>query len=251
MGRLVPQDPNDEPASELLKRIQAEKAKLVAEGKIKKDKPLPEIGEDEKPFGLPVGWEWVRWNSIAKKIGDIDHKMPETVKDGIPYVSPRDFYPGNRIDFDAAKRISLDDFKSLASKIQPEVGDIIYPRYGTIGENRLVDDSREFLASYSCCVIKTLLGFIDPNYQFCFSISECCRAQAKAAENKTTQANVGIKSIQEFAVPLPPLPEQHRIVAKVDELMALCDQLAARLKAARVLSATYAAVATEAMLEAA
>ena len=65
-GKLVPQDPADEPASELLKRIQVEKAKLVAEGKIRKDKPLPAIGEDEKPFDLPVGWEWVRLGDISE-----------------------------------------------------------------------------------------------------------------------------------------------------------------------------------------
>lgn len=227
-GKLVPQDPNDEPASELLKRIQAEKARLVAEGKIRKDKTLPAIGEEEKPFELPVGWDWVRWNNIAMKIGDIGHKMPDTVKEGIPYVSPRDFYPDNKIDFDGAKRISVEDFERLSSKIRPEVGDIIYPRYGTIGENRLVDDPRQFLASYSCCVIKTLNEYIDPSYQFYFSISDFCCVQAKAAENKTTQANVGIRSIQEFWFPLPPLPEQQRIVAKVDELLALCDLLEAQ-----------------------
>ena len=61
-GKLVPQDPDDEPASELLKRIQAEKERLIAGGKIRKDKPLAEIAEDEKPFELPKGWEWVRLN---------------------------------------------------------------------------------------------------------------------------------------------------------------------------------------------
>lgn len=151
--------------------------------------------------------------------------MPDAVPNGIPYVSPRDFKPGNRIDFDGAKRISRADYLRLAVKIRPELGDIIYPRYGTIGENRLVQEEREFLASYSCCVIKIVPGLVDPWFQYIYSISDLCRSQAKAAENKTTQANVGIQSIKEFAVPLPPLAEQHRIVAKVNELMALCDRL--------------------------
>jgi type I restriction enzyme S subunit len=161
------------------------------------------------------------------KIGDVDHKMPETVSDGVPYVSPRDFYPNNVIDFDRAKRISHNDYLRLATKIKPDCGDLIYPRYGTIGENRLVMEQREFLASYSCAVIKTMKDFIDPKYQYIFSISGYCKDQAKAAENKTTQANVGIASIQQYIVPLPPLAEQHRMVAKVDELMALCDRLQA------------------------
>lgn len=230
MGKLVPQDPNDEPASVLLQKIANEKARLAKEGKIKREQPLPEIGEDEKPFKLPAGWEWARWNSVAMKIGDIDHGMPEEVNEGFPYVSPKDFLPNNKIDLEGAKKISVADFARLATKIQPKRGDIVYPRYGTIGENRLVETDRDFLASYSCCVIKVLHGFIDAKYQFIFSVSSLAKNQAMAAENKTTQANVGIKSIQNYLLPLPPLAEQHRIVAKVDELMALCDALKARLK---------------------
>jgi type I restriction enzyme S subunit len=225
-GKVVEQDPNDEPASELLKRIQAEKARLVKSGVTRAAKPLAAV-EDRGLFQLPDGWAWTRWDAIALKIGDIDHKMPETVADGVPFVSPRDFLPGNRIDFDGAKRVSFDDFARLSKKMRPAAGDLIYPRYGTIGENRLVTEERDFLVSYSCAVIKTLVGFISAQYQYLYSVSSFCREQATAAENKTTQANVGIKSIQEFVVPLPPLAEQHRIVTKVDELMALCDRLEA------------------------
>ena len=224
-GKLVPQHPRDEPASELLKKIRAEKARLIAEGKIKQDKPLAEIADEEKPFGLPIGWEWARWTDIALKIGDIDHKMPSDVSDGVPYVSPRDFYGKNEIDFAGAKKIARSDFLDLASKIRPEKGDLIYPRYGTIGVIRMVMDDREFLASYSCAVIKVLRGCIEPSYQYLFSMSDCVKRQAASATNKTTQPNVGLKSIQEFLVPLPPLAEQSRIVTRVEELMRLCDAL--------------------------
>jgi len=225
-GKLVEQDPNDEPATRLLKRIHAEKARLAKTGIIRSEKIMPSV-QGEEHFELPIGWAWTRWESIALKIGDIDHKMPDSVADGIPFISPRDFLPGNRIDFDRAKRVSREDFLRLSAKIKASPGDLIYPRYGTIGENRLITEERDFLVSYSCAVVKVMHGFIDPRFQFVFSISSFCREQAKAAENKTTQANVGIKSIQEFAVALPPLEEQYRIVAKVDELMALCDRLEA------------------------
>ena len=228
-GKLVPQDPADEPASVLLQKIRAEKDRLIAEGKIKKDKPLAAIAEEENPFELPVGWEWVRWANIAMKIGDIDHKMPSEAKDGVPYVSPRDFYGTNDIDFDGAKKIAYSDYVELASKIRPEVGDLIYPRYGTIGVVRKVTTDREFLASYSCAVIKVLRGFIEPDYQYLFSVSGCAKAQAASATNKTTQPNVGLKSIQEFLVPLPPLPEQSRIVTCVTALRRLCADLRQRL----------------------
>jgi type I restriction enzyme, S subunit len=243
MGKLVPQDATDEPAIELLKRIAAEKANMVKLGLIKMEKAsLPIIKNDTL---IPSGWILCRWNNMAIKIGDIDHKMPETVSNGIPYVSPRDFYPNNVIDFNGAKGISRSDYDRLSAKIKPDKGDLIYPRYGTIGENRLVMEQREFLASYSCAVIKTMKSFIDAKYQYIFSISSHCREQAKAAENKTTQANVGIASIQQYIVPLPPLAEQHRIVTKVDELMAICDQLKSRLTAANQLQQKLADVVIE------
>ncbi|WP_087745053.1 restriction endonuclease subunit S [Acidovorax sp. T1] len=228
-GLLVPQDPTDEPASILLARMCTEKDRLIAIGQIKRDKPLPPITDEEKPFELPVGWEWVRWANIAMKIGDIDHKMPSEAKDGVPYVSPRDFYGTNDIDFDGAKRIAYSDYVELASKIRPEVGDLIYPRYGTIGVVRKVTTDREFLASYSCAVIKVLRGFIEPDYQYLFSVSGCAKAQAASATNKTTQPNVGLKSIQEYLVPLPPLAEQSRIVTRVTALRRLCADLRQRL----------------------
>jgi type I restriction enzyme S subunit len=158
-------------------------------------------------------------------IGDIDHKMPDAVDQGVPYVSPRDFLPNNQIDFMGAKKISLDDFRRLAAKIRPEVGDLIYPRYGTIGESRLVGDAQEFLVSYSCALVKTMHGFVDPRYQYYYSISPVARAQALAAVNDTTQANVGLRSIQGFLVPIPPLSEQTRIAIEIERLTSQIDTL--------------------------
>lgn len=223
-GKLVAQNINDESANELLKRFSKDKKKLISEGKIKKSKQLPNIREDEKLFELPNGWIFTRWENITYKIGDIDHKMPKSELSGYPFVSPRDFY-GQMIDFENAKKISSEDFEYLSKKIFPEKGDLIYPRYGTIGENVLVDTDEKFVVSYSCAIIKTAKKYINPRYQFFYSISTFCRLQAVAATNITTQPNVGIKSIQEYIIPLPPLEEQQRIVAKVDELMQLCDQL--------------------------
>jgi type I restriction enzyme S subunit len=149
--------------------------------------------------------------------------MPKALDQGIPYVSPRDFMPNNQIDFVGAKKISLDDFRRLAAKIRPEVGDLIYPRYGTIGDSRLVGDAQEFLVSYSCALVKTMHGFVDPKYQYYYSISPVARAQALAAVNDTTQANVGLRSIQEFLVPIPPFSEQTRIAIEIERLMSQID----------------------------
>ncbi len=91
-GKLVPQDPNDEPASELLKRIAAEKAELVKQGKIKKQKPLPEISEDEKPFELPRGWEWARLQDITSYINVV--KGPTYDESGTVYVVLKNAFNG-------------------------------------------------------------------------------------------------------------------------------------------------------------
>ncbi|HLO48658.1 MAG TPA: restriction endonuclease subunit S, partial [Kamptonema sp.] len=192
---------------------------------IKQSKPLPEINPDEVPYDLPKGWEWCRWNHVALKIGDIDHKMPNEVTDGVPYVSPRDFFGKNEINFAQAKKISVQDFEALRLKIQPQKFDIIFPRYGTLGVNRFVLVDIDFLASYSCAVIKNIEGFIEPKYSYYYSISKLVRGEIERYTKKTTQANVGVQSIQIFLYPLPPLAEQRRIVAKIDELMARCDRL--------------------------
>jgi type I restriction enzyme, S subunit len=224
-GKLVPQDPKDEPASELLRSIELEKQRLVKEGKIKQSTPLQKIEAKEIPYKLPSTWEWCRWNDVALKIGDIDHKMPNEVDFGVPYVSPRDFFGKNEINFERAKKISTEDFEKLRLKIQPEKFDIIFPRYGTLGVNRFILVDINFLASYSCAIIKNLERFIDPTYSYYYSISPLVRSEIERYTKQTTQANVGVKSIQIFLYPLPSLAEQRRIVAKIDQLMARCDEL--------------------------
>lgn len=222
-GRLCVQDPADEPGDQLLARLLREKARRGE--RIRKTSTPASASGRSLPFPLPRGWTCAEWQTIALMIGDIDHKMPDAVDQGVPYVSPRDFLPNNQIDFMGAKKISLDDFRRLAAKIRPEVGDLIYPRYGTIGESRLVGDAQEFLVSYSCALVKTMHGFVDPRYQYYYSISPVARAQALAAVNDTTQANVGLRSIQGFLVPIPPLSEQTRIAIEIERLTSQIDTL--------------------------
>jgi type I restriction enzyme S subunit len=220
-GRLVPQDPNDEPASVLLDRIREEKKRLVKEGKLKK-KDLEEkpISEDEIPFEIPESWEWVRLGNVCNDISDIDHKMPPVVENGIPYISPLNFRKDGSIDYVNAKKISIEDFKQLSRKCKPERDDLIFPRYGTIGVIRKVDTDIDFLVSYSCATIKPHLKSVDANYINAVLNSQLIQSvEIQRYINKTTQPNVGLQSIKLFLFPLPPLAEQHRIVAKIEELL--------------------------------
>lgn len=220
-GRLVPQDPNDEPASALLARIRQEKEQLVKAGKLKKkDLEVKPISEDEIPFEIPETWEWVRLGDICNDISDIDHKMPPVVENGIPYISPLNFRKDGSIDYVNAKKISIEDFKQLSRKCKPERGDLIFPRYGTIGVIRKVDTDIDFLVSYSCATIKPHLKSADANYINVVLNSQLIQSvEIQRYINKTTQPNIGLQSIKLFLFPLPPLAEQHRIVAKIEELL--------------------------------
>jgi type I restriction enzyme S subunit len=217
--------PSNSHASELLDQIKAEKLQLIKAKKIKAEKPLPKIEADEIPFDLPESWVWCRWIDVCSVIGDVDHKMPVEQKEGIPYISPRDFEGKHSINFERSKKISLEDYNTLSKKIKPERNDLIFPRYGTIGVNRLVDFDLDFLVSYSCAIMKQNVKIIDPKYGFLVSISRITKLEIEKYVNKTTQPNVGIASLKLFLFPLPSLSEQQLIVGKVNALMGLCDEL--------------------------
>ena len=225
-GKLVPQNPQDEPASELLKRIAAEKERLIKEGKIKKSKKKDNEDIDEVPFEVPQGWVWCRLEDVCLDIADIDHRMPQKTNEGIPYISPMDFTNDGKINYDEAKKISYEDYLELSKKCKPEKGDIIFPRYGTIGVLRIIDTSKKILVSYSCATIKTGLSNIYHKYIYYVLLSNHIQInEITKYINDTTQANIGLQSIKLFKFPLPPLAEQHRIVSEVEKYFSLIDIL--------------------------
>ncbi|MGR3777368.1 restriction endonuclease subunit S [Bacillus paramycoides] len=223
-GKLVGQRETDEPASRLVERIKVEKERLVKEKVIKKEKALPEIMEDEIPFEIPESWEWVRLLDLVTDIRDVDHWMPKAQSEGYPYISPRDFTLDG-INFDDAKRISKEDYEKLSQRIKPSKGDIIFPRYGTIGATRLINVDKEFLVSYSSVTIKINENYMYPKFLYYYTRSSVCTGEIQRYINKTTQPNVGIKSVKSFIVPVPPLDEQYRIVERIEYLLSLKNQL--------------------------
>lgn len=192
---------------------------------------LKPIENDEQPFSVPKEWQWVRFDQISKKIGDIDHKMPKSVDKGYPYIATQNFARKREIDFYNAKQISEEDFYKLSKKIKPEYHDIIFPRYGTIGENFLVNINKDFLVSYSCAIIKGFSKAVyNPKYSFLYSISPIIKDEIKRYINETTQANVGIASIKLFLVALPPLQEQEEIVKQIEKHFSIIDKLEATVQ---------------------
>jgi type I restriction enzyme S subunit len=221
-GKLVSQDPNDEPASELLKRIQAEKAKLIAEGNIKKEKPLAEITEEEKPFELPVGWEWVRLSEIVSLLGDGIHGTPNYDNYGeFFFINGNNLADGIIELKDQTKRVSFDEYQKYKKELNEK--SILVSINGTIG-NVAFYNSEKIILGKSACYFN-LLGNIDKQYIKKLINSDYFLRYAFYFATGTTIKNVSLKTMRELPVPLPSFEEQHRIVAKVDELMALCAQL--------------------------
>ena len=225
-GKLTERDPADEPASGLLKRIKVEKEALIKAGKIKKEKPLPAITDDEKPFDIPDTWEWVRLSDICN-ISDGTHQTPTYVEHGIPFISaqnvkPYRFLPENH------RNVSYEDYLEYNKNISPEKGDILMARVGAgIGEAAIIDQDLEFSIYVSLTLIKCYSKEFDMMYLLHVLNSPIGR---KLAEKKTlgkgaSQGNLNLIFIREFVLPIPPLHEQKRIVKCVEELLTMCDKL--------------------------
>ena len=223
MGKLVPQDRNDEPASVLLEKIAKEKTRLIKEGKVKKQKFLPEISEDEKPFDLPAGWAITRLGNIMNLVSG-QHLKPleytQTREESmVPYLTgPAEF--GDQ--FPTATRYTYER-RALAVD-----GDILITCKGS-GVGKLNTADTEIAISRQLMSIQPI--GLNRHY-----VKLLVQSMNKALREKIVGIAIpGIsrEDVTQAIVELPPLPEQHRIVAKVDDLMALCDNLKARLNDAQ------------------
>jgi type I restriction enzyme, S subunit len=228
-GRLTRQELGDEPANLLLEKIKKEKERLISEGKIKREKPLDPINITKAPHHLPKLWTIAYLNDVCELVADPDHNMPKAVDHGTKFISAKDLRDDGTINFKInVKYISDEDYSRLARKIQPKFGDIIFSRIGSIGKSCIVKTTEKFMISYSCCIIRPLM--VDTNYLNYFLKEASFLTIALEKTQGIGVPDLGMKMIKQFIVPLPPLAEQHRIVAKVDALMTLCDALEAQLK---------------------
>ncbi|WP_105719729.1 restriction endonuclease subunit S [Cronobacter dublinensis] len=224
-GKLVPQDPNDEPASELLKRIAAEKAELVKQGKIKKQKPLPEIREDEKPFELPEGWEWVRLGTVVNvfngnSISATEKEKKYSKKEGRPFIATKDVgYGFDELDYENGIAIphAIDKFK-VAKK-----GAILICAEGGSAGKKCGISNQDICFGNKLFANECYIG-VEPVYILSNFLSPSFFARF---ESYMTGIIGGISTSKfiELLVPLAPELEQSRIICRVKELISLCDQL--------------------------
>ena len=225
-GKLVEQRAEEGTGEELYRQIQAEKQQLIKEGKIKKEKPLTEIVEDEIPFDIPESCKWVKVGSLAvvqssKRVFEKDY-----VSDGIPFFRSKeigDLYRNEPIKTELF--IAEEHYNSLAEEYGvPQIGDILITSVGTIG-NTWICDGRKFY--YKDGNITQICGnqFFDSKYVECFLHSPLFEKQALSTVAGTAYSALTIIKLKNLIMPLPPLAEQKRIVAKLEEILPLCERL--------------------------
>lgn len=249
MGKLVPQDSNDEPASELLKRIASEKVKLVKEGKIKKETPLSPIGEDEKPFELPTKWEWTRLSDISDIQSGIAKGKKYSQKDVIelPYLRVANVQRGFLV-LDEIKNIEILESEREKYSVRPR--DLLITEGGDwdkVGRTAIWPE-RSGTMLHQNHVFKARLILSDQNEFWLekYMNGPFARAYFAGSSKQTTNlASINKTQLSNTVLPLPPPAEQQRIVSKVDELMALCDQLTSQLSGAQTIQLHLADATTD------
>ena len=226
-GLLVPQDPQDEPASALLQKIRTEKDRLIATGQIKQGKPLPPITDEEKPFELPVGWEWGRLEQLSIAIVDCPHSTPKFVESGRLCLDTNSFKQGVLLPH-KLRFVDESTFVERNARLAPQPGDLVFAREGSVGESILIPDGvdaclgqRVMLFRFSTQVSKEFVRL---------AISSTSFLDALLAMHKGIGAkHVNVGDMRNAVIPLPPLPEQSRIVTRITALRRLCADLRQRL----------------------
>jgi type I restriction enzyme S subunit len=234
MGKLVPQDPNDEPASVLVERIKEEKARLVKEGKIRKSEKLSSIKVDELPYELPDSWQWVRFDEILIEItsgwSPMCEKHPKEDEEwGVLKVSA--------VSWD---KFNPDENKALPSNLKPRpehevrAGDFLMSRANTsalVGKSVIVENTPERLLLSDKILRVYFSTFADKKFFNIYNNSLAARAYYSKEASGTSDSMRNISRIQilNLPVPVPPFQEQKRIFVKINQFMSLCDELEAKL----------------------
>ena len=236
-GKLVPQDPNDEPASVLLERIREEKHKLIEKGKIKKDKHdsiifrrdnshyekldgIERCIDDEIPFEIPESWVWTRLGNILYKLSDGTHSTPKYVDKGIPFISVKDISSG-ALSFFNCKFITLEEHTELYTRCNPQHGDILLTKVGTTGIPVIVNTKDEFSLFVSVALLKFNQELLYNQYLFNMINAPLVQKQAEENTRGVGNKNWVMRDIAHTLIAIPPLKEQCRIVEKIETLLQI------------------------------
>ena len=242
MGKLVVQNQMEEPACKLLERLARDRRESSAELKFT-DTKLSSPTQSES-FELPPGWAWTTLASLFRVITDGDHQAPPRTEQGVAFLTIGNITAG-KLDFDGCRQVEPTYFEALPTYRKPGRGDLLYTVVGaTYGRPVLVDSDRPFCVQRHIAILKRSEHLSD-RFALYLLKSPLVYRQASNCVTGTAQPTIPLKPLRNFNVPLPPLAEQHRIVAKVDELLGLCDQLKQNLATARQSHERLASVLVE------
>lgn len=224
-GKLVPQDPNEEPSNKLLERIEAEKEKLILEKKIKKEKPLPEIKPEEIPFEIPENWVWCRMGEICTKITDGTHHSPTNIEIGdYKYVTAKNI-KNLGIELSNITYISKEVHNQIYARCNPEFGDILYIKDGATTGIVTINNLAEPFSMLSSVALLKLPKIVSNKFIMFAMRSPYFYDATRNDMFGVAITRVTLEKIQNSLLAVPPLSEQYRIVTKIEQLMKLCDEL--------------------------
>lgn len=229
-GKLVEQRPEEGTAEELYEQIQAEKERLIKEGKIKKEKPLSEITEEEIPFEIPDSWKWVRFRDMCSILTCGYASTPTYVskEEGMPFISAKNIKPYNFMPEDH-NYISKSLYQKLTQTCNPQLGDILLTRVGAgIGEAAIIDQDFDFAIYVSLTLVKLVnYNLLNNKYVLYWLNSPIgvLSSQSNIFGKNASQGNLNVSNVRNFLFPLPPLVEQERIVEALEKYIPYCQKL--------------------------
>lgn len=231
-GRLVPQNPKEEPASELLKKIEAEKERLYHEGEIRKPKELPPVKKDEIPFEIPESWEWCRLADVTNLITDGKHgDCRNEENSGYYFISAKDINDQGELTYSNARQIMREDFEEVHRRTDLELGDLMVSNAGSIGKIAIAKNEqkvRQTTFQKSVAVVKPTKPYLDSKYLELIMLANV-KIMMETSQG-IAMKNLLLRDMRKMIVTLPPLEEQHRIVQRIEELFSICDRFKAELQ---------------------
>ena len=268
-GKLVPQDPNDEPASVLLERIRAEKEQLIKEGKIKKEKnpsvvfrgadnlPYEKIGKnepvciaDEVPFDIPESWEWVRLQNICNIVSARRVHQSDWKSSGIPFYRAREIgvlADKGKVDNDLF--VSEELYNDFAKSGVPHPGDLMVTAVGTLGKVYVVQPQDRFYYKDASVICLENFGRIIPEYLQLVMMSPYMTSLIKSKSMGTTVGTITIVCAKQYLIPIPPLNEQRKIIKRLGNLKLLIESYAEEESALSKLNTQFPEILKKSILQ--
>ena len=221
-GKLVPQDPNDEPASVLIERIRAEKERLIKEGKIKRPKKTKTTSDKPHyPYQLPEGWVWCKLDDYVLSVTDGDHQAPPKSSNGVPFLVISNIATW-KIDFTNTRYVPKEYYENINEDRKAKRGDILFSVTGSYGIVVNVKTDQEFCFQRHIGLIKPVIG---KEYLSYILMSGYIKGLCDNLATGTAQKTVGLDTLRSFFIPIAPIQEQKRIVAKIKQLLLVTTAL--------------------------